>query len=638
MKLSVVIVNYNVKHFLEQCLRSVLKAANGLEVEVWVVDNNSVDGSVQMVQELFPEVKLIANRENVGFSKANNQALVKSNAEYILLLNPDTIVPEDCFSKCIDFMDSNPDAGALGVRMIDGQGKFLPESKRGLPDPEVALYKMIGLNKLFPRSKKFGKYHLGYLGEFETNQVDVLAGAFMLLRSTALEKTGLLDETFFMYGEDIDLSYRITQAGYKNYYFPETTIIHYKGESTKKQSVNYVKVFYKAMIIFAEKHYSGSNKRAFTTFINTAIYLRAFLSLLSNWFKAYWHAAVETVLIFGTLFLLKDYWEEHIKYIRSYPKEMLYIHLPYYTLSWLASIAAVGGYKDTFHFGKLIKGILLGTAIILMVYGLLPNELHFSRGIILFGTLLVTAVLIIERSIYHFAKYKTLDLNRSKTIKSIVVGSEKKWDMVQHILKSSGKGYQQIGFVAESGMGNEAYLGSPAQLDEIVSIYGINEVVFSAEDISASEIMRWMTKIGSQVNYYTLPAKSEFVIGSHSKNTSGLYFGQQIELNLSKREYRNQKRLFDIASALILLILFPIGLWRMGSSMYFKNCLDVLFGKKTWVSYSSISNDLPKLKKGVIKTDYAIKGDSEPFASRLDELYAKNYSVLMDIKAVLRLG
>lgn len=638
MKLSVVIVNYNVKHFLEQCLRSVLLAGKGIELEVWVVDNNSVDGSVGMVQTLFPEVKLIANNENLGFSKANNQAIEKSQGEYVLLLNPDTIVPEDCFSKCIAFMDKTPDAGALGVRMIDGQGKFLPESKRGLPSPEVALYKMIGLNKLFPRSKKFGKYHLGYLGEFEINSVDVLAGAFMFIRISTLKKTGLLDETFFMYGEDIDLSYRITQAGYKNYYFPNSSIIHYKGESTKKQSVNYVKVFYKAMIIFAEKHFSGSNKKAFKAFINSAIYLRALLSLIANWIKAYWHVAVETILIFTTLLLLKDYWEEHIKYIKSYPKEMLYIHLPYYTLSWIASIAAVGAYKDTFNFGKLIKGVLLGTAIILIVYGLLPNELHFSRGIILFGTLLIAAVLMVERSIYHFSKYKTIDLNRSKTIKSIVVGSIEKWDMVQNILRSSGKGYQQIGYVANEGNKHEAFLGTADQLDEIVNIYGVNEVVFSSEDISASEIMRWMTKIGSHVNYYTLPANSQFVIGSHSKNSSGLYFGQQIELNLSKAEHRNQKRIFDLFSAIILLVLFPLGMWRMGSSMYFKNCIDVMLGRKTWVSYSSANKDLPKIKTGVLRTDYAIQGDSSAFAQRLDELYAKNYSVMMDIQAILNLS
>jgi len=272
MKLSVIIVNYNVKYFLEQCLHSVIKATQNVSSEVFVVDNNSVDGSCAMVQEKFPQVKLIANKQNTGFSKANNQAIRISQGEYVLLLNPDTVVEEDTFSKVVDFMDSHADAGGLGVKMIDGKGVFLPESKRGLPTPIVAFYKIFGFSSLFPKSKIFSKYHLGYLNNDETNEIEVLAGAFMLMRKSTLDKVGLLDEDYFMYGEDIDLSYRITLGGYKNYYYPETTIIHYKGESTKKGSINYVKVFYNAMIIFASKHFSAGNARLFSFVINFAIY------------------------------------------------------------------------------------------------------------------------------------------------------------------------------------------------------------------------------------------------------------------------------------------------------------------------------------------------------------------------------
>ena len=220
MKLSIVIVNYNVEHFLEQCLHSVYTALEGIDGEVWVVDNNSVDGSLTMLERKFPQAKLIANKENVGFARANNQAIRQSQGEYVLLLNPDTLVEPDTFSKCIDFMDNTPDAGGLGVKMLNGNGEFLPESKRGLPVPSVAFYKIFGLSKLFPKSKKFGAYHLTYLSPDEIHSVDVLSGAFMLMRKSVLDKVGLLDEDYFMYGEDIDLSYRITQGGYKNYYFP----------------------------------------------------------------------------------------------------------------------------------------------------------------------------------------------------------------------------------------------------------------------------------------------------------------------------------------------------------------------------------------------------------------------------------
>ncbi|MEO8087268.1 MAG: glycosyltransferase family 2 protein, partial [Bacteroidota bacterium] len=275
MKLSIVIVNYNVKYFLEQCLHSVQKACEVLPTEIFVVDNNSVDGSMEMVRQKFPGVNRIENKENLGFSRANNQAIVESKGDYVLLLNPDTVVEEDTFRKIVDFMDSHQDAGGLGVKMLDGSGKFLAESKRGLPTPSAAFYKISGLASLFPKSKTFGSYHLGYLDKDETNEVEILAGAFMLLRKSALDKTGLLDEDFFMYGEDIDLSYRILKAGYKNYYYPETRIIHYKGESTKKSSVNYVLVFYNAMIIFARKHFSRQNAALFIFIIRLAIYLRA---------------------------------------------------------------------------------------------------------------------------------------------------------------------------------------------------------------------------------------------------------------------------------------------------------------------------------------------------------------------------
>jgi GT2 family glycosyltransferase len=281
MELSIIIVNYNVRHFLEQCLHSVQKATANINAEVFVVDNNSPDDSVEMVRNFFPKVTLIHNKENVGFSRGNNQAIEISKGKYVLLLNPDTVVEEDTFENCIKFMDENPDGGGLGVKMIDGSGKFLPESKRGLPTPIVSFYKIFGLSKLFPKSKLFSKYHLGYLEENETNEIEVLSGAFMWMRKAVLDEVGYLDETFFMYGEDIDLSYRIILGGYKNYYLPKVKIIHYKGESTKKGNLKYVFVFYNAMIIFSRKHFAKKAK-AFSFFINIAIYIRAFLAILTR--------------------------------------------------------------------------------------------------------------------------------------------------------------------------------------------------------------------------------------------------------------------------------------------------------------------------------------------------------------------
>ena len=281
MKLSIVIVNYNVKYFLEKCLDSVLTAIQNLPTEIFVVDNLSSDGSLEYLQPKFPQVTFIANDENIGFSKANNQAIRLAQGEYILLLNPDTVIGENTLVNVCGFMDQHPDAGGLGVKMLDGNGKFLPESKRGFPSPWNSFCKMSGLSVLFPYSKTFGQYHLHYLDNNRVHEVDVLAGAFMLLRKKVLDKIGLLDEDFFMYGEDIDLSYRIRQSGYKNYYFPEP-IIHYKGESTKKD-IKYVRIFYNAMRIFYDKHYAQANFLS-KGLIRLSIHLGTFFAIIGNLF------------------------------------------------------------------------------------------------------------------------------------------------------------------------------------------------------------------------------------------------------------------------------------------------------------------------------------------------------------------
>lgn len=295
MQLSVIIVNYNVKYFLEQCLSSVKKAIElGLggdsyamvqvvsgnapvlaagQAEVLVVDNNSTDGSIEYLQHRFPFVRFIANNENTGFAKANNLALAQARGKYVLFLNPDTILPEDCFLKCLAFLELHPDAGALGVRMVDGSGDYLPESKRGFPSPWVSFCKMSGLTQLFSHSRLFARYYLGHLSPTAIHKVDVLSGAFMWVRKAVLDKTGGFDERFFMYAEDIDLSYRIQKEGYENYYFPDTTIIHFKGESTRRDT-GYIKLFYTAMIQFVEKHFKGTAAWGYILLLKGMIWLK----------------------------------------------------------------------------------------------------------------------------------------------------------------------------------------------------------------------------------------------------------------------------------------------------------------------------------------------------------------------------
>lgn len=277
MKLSIVIVSYNVRHFLVQCLDSVSRAINGMEADVWVVDNASTDDSVAYARRFFPDVHYIENKENVGFARANNQAIRASEGEYVLLLNPDTIVGETTLHTCVDFMDEHPQAGALGAQMLNRDGSFARESRRGLPTPSTAFYKMSGLCRLMPKSRRFGKYYMGYLDREQANQIEVISGAFMMLRRAAIDKVGLLDEDYFMYGEDIDLSYRILQGGWENWYVP-ATLLHYKGESTQKTSYRYVHNFHHAMLVFFDKHFS-QRYRVAAAIIKIAVYGRGAIEL-----------------------------------------------------------------------------------------------------------------------------------------------------------------------------------------------------------------------------------------------------------------------------------------------------------------------------------------------------------------------
>lgn len=279
MKLTVVIVSYNVKYYVEQCLESLQRAVRGVDVEIYVVDNHSKDDTVSYISQRFPTVNVIGSSHNLGFARANNLAIRKSQAEYVLLLNPDTVVGEETIKEALHFMDTHNDAGALGVRMLCTDGASAKESRRGLPTPMVAFYKMSGLCERFPASHRFGHYYMGYLPWDEPNKIEVVSGAFCMLRKTALDKVGLLDEDFFMYGEDIDLSYRVMKGGYQNYYIP-STILHYKGESTQKSSFKYVHVFYDAMFIFLKKHYSGMSL-LLSIPVKAAIYAKATLALVN---------------------------------------------------------------------------------------------------------------------------------------------------------------------------------------------------------------------------------------------------------------------------------------------------------------------------------------------------------------------
>ncbi len=638
MKLSIIIVNYNVEHFLEQCLISVQKASKEINSEIYVVDNNSIDGSVAMVKEKFPEVIIVANKENLGFSKANNQAIKLSKGEMVLLLNPDTIVEEDTFTKCLKFMDEHEDAGGLGVKMIDGKGKFLPESKRGLPTPSVAFYKIFGFSYLFPRSKKMGQYHLGYLSKDQNHEVQILSGAYMLIRKTVLNKIGLLDENFFMYGEDIDLSYRIIQGGYKNYYFSKTNIIHYKGESTKKSSVNYVFVFYNAMIIFAKKHFSTKNAKLFSFFINIAIYLRAGIAILNRVIKKYSLPFIDFLLSGSSIYLISYYYQQLTGI--TFPENIIFLAIPVYTLIWILSGIVLGAYDKPYRLFQLLKSTILGTIIILSCYALLPKEYQFSRSIIIYSSLSIFFTSFFNRIIFHLTGIGKLKLPNRNKKRFAIVGSKSEGERIKNLLEQIAQ-IENIYFVnPDPHKNNESYDAQINQLNDLVNIRKIDEVVFCAKDISAQLTIEIMSAFSNnqKVDFKISQPNTYFLIGSNSIHSSGdLYM---IDMNnINRNNNKRSKRLIDFSCSLLLFISYPLLIWMYKHPLLaFKNIIKVLFGIKTWVGYSKLSDrqKLPEIKQGVLSVSDGIVPITDDISLKLNIIYAKDYSPLADIKVLIR--
>lgn len=612
----------------------------GLDVEVFVVDNISIDGSVEMVREKFEWVNLIANQENVGFSRANNQAIRISKGKYILLLNPDTVVEEDTFRKVIGFMNDHPKCGGLGVKMIDGKGKFLPESKRGLPTPSVAFYKISGLARIFPKSKKFGQYHLGFLPMEETNKIEILSGAFMMMRKSVLDEVGLLDEDFFMYGEDIDLSYRIILGGYENYYFPETSIIHYKGESTKKSSINYVFVFYNAMIIFARKHFSEKNARLFSFFINIAIYIRAGMAIISRFVRRMTLPFLDLLVVFGGFWITSFYYQKFKQTLEEgfgFETDVLLFELPVFAFIVILAIYLFGGYDKPIRLLSSSKGVVLGTLIILAVYGLLPKDFQFSRFVILIGSFLSGFLVALNRGVLSWLKIEGYSLEDASKKRFLIIGDEEERDRIEPLLKQTTT-ITFLGNFQPEGLGENSQrdnAGALQKVSDYIYINKINEVIFSAKNLSMQKIIETMSslRISRDVDYKIAQPDSMYLIGSNSIHTSGdLYI---LDLNsINSVSNRRAKRVFDFISSLLLMLVFPVVLiFNAFRLSVLKEMILVFIGRKTWVGYFPMSLEeigkVPKIKQGVIPCEEGVNFDSRTIL-KMNQIYAKDYSWTKD--------
>ncbi|MEQ1798160.1 MAG: glycosyltransferase [Lacibacter sp.] len=639
MRLSIIIVNYNVKYFLEQCLLSVQKAVDGMQAEVFVVDNASSDGSKEYLEPKFNTVQFIWNGENLGFGKACNQALKLATGDFILFLNPDTIVAEDCFSACISFLDKTADAGALGIRMLDGRGKFLPESKRSFPSPLTSFYKLSGLSALFPKSKTFSRYHLSYLDEYKNHEVDVLAGAFMMIKKEVLEKTGGFDEAFFMYGEDVDLSYRIQQAAcaptggtYKNYYFSDRSILHFKGESTKKGSVNYVRMFYMAMSRFVQKHYSSSKAGMFSALINTAIWLRALLSVVKRFILKIGLPVLDAILIFLSFWLAKFIWVSYVRTDIIYNDQLLWISFTGFSILFLLVSYYTGLYEKMFRYKNLRRSTIISLVIILAAYSLLPERFRFSRGIVVSGSMFSYLILNIWRWLLLKADIvqKAEDEDEHFTV---VAGTQQDLQTVNVLLKHSGRLQHIQGFV--SPLNEERSLGNLNDLQKLLANAPLKELILcESKDLSFAQIISLYEQTGQQVKLRLHATGSDSIIGSDSKNEAGQVLNSR-QYQLAQLVNLRLKRLVDIVSSSFLLVLFPFHfLFNKHPLTLLNHSMQVLLYRKTWIGYSAVHQHLPKLKPSVLGPAGIPHIQMQLNAEGLllaDEWYAREYEVLNDL-------
>lgn len=637
MKLSIIIVNYNVKYFLRQLLQSVYSSITDFSYEIIVVDNASTDGSVDFIRIEFPDLKLIANKQNYGFSKANNIGIAESRGEYLLLLNPDTILQEDTLQVCINYMDQDQKTGALGCRMIDGSGHYLPESKRGFPSPRVALFKSLGLSSLFPHSGYFNQYYLGHLSEFEVNEVDVLTGAFMLIRRDALDKCGLLDEDFFMYGEDIDLSYRIKKQGYKIIYCPLTTIIHFKGESTKKQTVTYIKRFYGAMQIFANKHYQGQRAFWLRIILQTGIIFRAGLAIIGQMIARFGAPILEWLATVMVLSLFSFFWAKfYYGNPQYYAQSKIELNIFIYATIWSLSLLLTGAYDHLFRWRRILNGILFGWLFIAAVYGFFGPSFRPSRSLVLSGGFLTAGTIFLLRICFYRLLRGAWPFHQQEQTKYAVVGPEIQALKIEKMLRSSQPKLQFLGFI-QSDFKSESplFLGNQDHLDQIVRFHKLDEIIFCSNSLPSSEIMQWMTKLGSRLRYKIAPEQPVGIIGSSSKNSSGELYTFEIQYNLGQVYLQRNKRIFDFFSAIICFIFSPIILLIVQNrGQFFNNLFNIILGRKTWVTYASDNANqyFPKIKPGILYPAIVLYRENENQALLdSDYYYAKDYSVWKDL-------
>ena len=589
MELSIVIVNYNVKEFLTQCLDSIFKSQTQYNYEVIVVDNSSRDSGRDEICSTFEHITWIDNSENVGFGRANNQGFSRAKGVYTLILNPDTVLQEDTLEKCISYLLAHPEVGGIGIKGLDGSGQFLPESKRALPTPLVALWKITGLSAIFPKSSVFARYHLGHLSPEENHEVDILVGCFMMVPTQLLLSVGGFDPQYFMYGEDIDLSYELQKTGHKNIYFSDSQIIHYKGESTKRGSLNYVRMFYKAMVLFAKKQFTGSSAAAYSLLIYSGIYLRATLAIVARLGKSTFTPLLDAAVLFAVLNTIKSYWEQNHRFINggSYPDLYTYTIQGSYVLVWLFGLWLSGVYFKNNRPIVMVRSMIVTTLFIGFTYGLLPDELRFSRALLLLGALGGLSAMLGWRAVLSVLSGKPMFEGATKQPRILFFGSKYSKGALDDILHSSGI-IPSFYWEEVPNFNNDDWL---LKLQALVRLHRINELIVDVSEVSNTRLISILTSLGEQTSVKSLMPEQKFIIGSDSSLTQGTTYRKSQQT--ADPQYLRQRRVFEITATFLVVSLAPMTLvcalatgrfsaWKL----WIRYSGHIMTGEKSLIGYS----------------------------------------------------
>lgn len=650
MDLSIIIVNYNVKEFLQNLIHSIEKASTNITKEIIVIDNASDDGSVEFLKEKFPQVKLIVNQKNLGFGKANNIGLKQATGKYILLINPDTIVAEDTFEKMIQFFESDKSVGLAGCKILNPDGTLQLACRRSFPGVWTSFTKVTGLSSLFPKSKLFARYNLTYLDENQSYEVDAISGSFMMMRKEVYEKVGGFDEQFFMYGEDLDLCYRIQKAGFKIYYVHTTQIIHYKGESTKRSSLDETKIFYNAMHLFVKKHLSSS---FFVQIIlRSAIAVRSFFAYLSLNKLIIIPVALDFILFDLCLFTAEKIYHS-ISTWRGFPDFAILIVYTIPALIQILTSAAIGNYKkDKISVSKTLISVLISLPILTSLTFFFKN-FAFSRAVVLITYSFLFIVLALWRIIIKLVFNSGLLDENLKQKRTLIIGlDESAVQIGTKIKRKKSDRRLVIGLIGFSNkdVGNKInsfdIIGTDQNITKVIKENKINEIIFSSDSLTYNKMMEIVGKCrNDNVEFKIVGSSLDFIVGKTSVSMLDDMPLIELNYNITKPTVKIAKTIFDFSVALpSLFLIYPFIYFKQKvtktQSDFTKFILDfpkIISGKVSLVGPKNNSDNLSQFlgKKGLTGYWY-IENTNKEELDKLDFYYAKNQNIWIDIDILVK--